>query len=246
VAAILLLSLTLALDIPDLLHRCQEADDRNAVTERNYIFQQRVVTRNGKATEIETFDTIFTGGKPYQRLIAKNDQPLSPADQKKEDSRLAKEKPDNDEQRRRKNREMAHEALKAFDFRLSGEDAEHWILDATPHPGYKPLNRETAVLKHFRGRLWISKTEFIWTRFDAEAIDDISFGLVIARISKGAHIVIERTHINNEVWLPLKITGGGTGRIALLKKLNVEFETTCSHFRKFSADSHLVTNPSEK
>jgi hypothetical protein len=252
-----------AVDVQDLLHRTQEADDRNALAERNYIFEQRTETRSVdakgkvKSKEIETFDTIITGDRPYQRLISKNDRPLSAAEEKKEREKQEKEARDRSretpgqrekalaaqEERRRKHRELAHETLKAFDFRLSGEDADHWILDATPHPGYKPSSRETGVLPHFRGRVWISKKDYVWTRFDAEAIDNISFGLVLARLEKGAHIMIERTRVNDEVWLPLHITGGGAGRIALVKKLRVEFETSCRNFRKFSSNSRLVADP---
>jgi hypothetical protein len=100
-----------------------------------------------------------------------------------------------------------------------------------------------AVLKHFRGRIWISKKDLVWTRLDAEAIENISFGLVIARLEKGAHFTAERTKINNEVWLPVRITGGGAGRIALVKKLRLEFESTSRNFRKFSSDSRLVADP---
>ena len=245
---LILLALLLAAnpDIPELLRRAQEADDANAKIERNYVFQQRTETHTGKSTEIETFDTILSGGKPYQRLIARNDKPLSPADEKKEDAKALKHAPSDDEDKQRKNRELAHETLKAFRFTVAGEDAENWILEATPQPGYRPTNRETAVLRHFKGRMWISKTDFIWTRLDAEATDTISFGLVIVRLDKGAHLIIERTKVNGEVWLPKRISGGGAGRIALIKKLKVDFETTCSHYRKFSADSRLISDPPAK
>jgi hypothetical protein len=251
------------IDIADILRRCEEADDRNAVIERNYVFEQRTETRTVdgqgkvKSKEVETFDTILTGGRPYQRLIAKNDKPLPPGEEKKEAARQqkeidqrARETPGErekavakEEERRRRNRELAHDTLNAFSFRLVGEDEDTWIFEATPRPGFQPHSRDTAVLKHFRGRLSISKKDYIWTKLDAEATDNISFGLVIARLDKGAHIVIERTHINDEVWLPKRIAGGAAARIALVKKVRVEFETTCSKFRRFSADSRLVAEP---
>ncbi len=233
-------------DISDLLHRAQEADDANAKIERNYVFQQRTETRLGKTTQIETYDTILSGGRPYQRLIARNDKPLSPAEDKKEEAKALKHAPADDEEKRRKNRELAHETLKAFDFAITGEDADNWILTANPHLGYRSINRETSVLRHFKGRMWISKTDLIWTRLDAEAIDNISYALVIARLNKGSHLVIERTKINGEVWLPKRISGGGAGRIALLKKLEIQFETTCSRYRKFSAESRLISDAPAK
>jgi hypothetical protein len=231
----------------ELMKRCREADDRNSERERNYLFEQRTENRTlnakGEVTkrESETFDTILSGGRPHQRLVARNDTPLSAAEQKKE---IAKEHREEAaykaEERRRKNRELAHDALNAFQTKVIAEDADTWTLEATPKPGFQPHSRETAVLKHFRGRIWISKKDYVWTKIDAEAMDNVSFGLVLFRLDRGAHLLIERTYVNNEVWLPKHIAGGGSGRIALLKKLRMEFETTCSKYKRYSADSRLV------
>jgi hypothetical protein len=245
----LLLTILLAwqADSRNLLKRCEQADDRNAELARQYVFEQRTEDRTlnarGEVTrkQSETFDTILTGGRPYQKLIAKNDAPLSAAEEKKQSARAQREEAQGkEEERRRRNRELAHDALKAFETKIIAEDADTWTLEATPKPGFQPHSRETAVLKHFRGRIWISKKDYVWTKLDAEAMDDVSFGLVLFRLDKGAHIVIERTLVNNEVWLPKRIAGGGSGRIALVKKMRIEFETICSKYKHYSADSRLV------
>jgi hypothetical protein len=262
-AVVLIWPLWAQIDIADIFRRSQEADDRNALVERNYVFEQRrenrTVDAEGKVKnrEVETFETILSGGRPYRRLIARNDAPLSPAEERKEEAKQKKEIEDRaretpqqrekavavEEARRRRNRELAHDALNAFQFRLIDEDAATWIFEATPRPGFQPRSRETAVLKHFRGRIWISKKDYIWTKLDAEAMDDIAFGLIVMRLDKGAHVVVERTHVNDEVWLPKLIAGSGEARIALIKKMRMEFETTSSKFRRFSADSRLVADP---
>jgi hypothetical protein len=246
-ALLLAILLSWQLNPKELMKRCQEADDRNAEMERNYVFEQRTedrtVNSKGEVThrESETFDTILTGGRPYQRLVAKNDIPLSEAEQKKQLAKEHREEAQSkEEERRRRNRVLAHDALNAFETKIVAEDADTWTLAATPKPGFQPHSRETAVLKHFRGRIWISKKDYVWTKLDAEAMDDISFGLVLFRLDKGAHLMIERTLVNNEVWLPKRIAGGGSGRIALVKKLRIDFETTCSKYRRYSADSRMV------
>jgi hypothetical protein len=249
-ALLLALLLGWQLDPKELMKRCQEADDHNAEIERNYVFEQRTENRTlnakGEVThrESETFETILTGGRPYQKLVAKNDVPLSAAEEKKQAAKEHREEAQSkEEERRRRNRELAHDALSAFDTKLIAEDADTWTLEATPKPGFQPHSRETAVLKHFRGRIWISKKDYVWTKLDAEAMDDISFGLVLFRLDKGAHVVIERTHVNQEVWLPKHISGGGSARIALIKKLRIDFETTCSKYKRYSADSRMVSDP---
>jgi hypothetical protein len=243
-------ALTWQMNGPEVMRRCQEADDRNAEMERNYVFQQRTEDRFLDAKGVvtskhsETFDTILTGGRPYQRLIARDDKPLTPAEEKKEIARQHREESQRkEEERRARDRDLAHDAVKAFQVKIIGEDSETWALEATPKPGFQPHSRETAVLKHFRGRIWISKKDYVWTRLDAEAMEDVSFGFVLFRLSKGAHLVFERTHVNGEVWLPQRITGSGEVRIALVKKVRMEFETTCSKFKRYSADARIVEDP---
>ena len=41
-----------------------------------------------------------------------------------------------------------------------------------------------------------------WVKLDAECIDNLSWGLFLARLHKGAHILVELTRVNGEVWLP--------------------------------------------
>jgi hypothetical protein len=43
-----------------------------------------------KSTKSETREWMFIEGEPFHHLVAKDDKPLSPGDQKKEDERLRK------------------------------------------------------------------------------------------------------------------------------------------------------------
>jgi hypothetical protein len=38
-----------------------------------------------------------------------------------------------------------------------------------------------------------------WVKLDAECIDNLSWGLFLARLHKGAHILVEQTRVNGEV-----------------------------------------------
>jgi hypothetical protein len=244
-STLLLLAILLATHVDglELMRRCQSADDKNAEMERRYVYQERTETRmldaegKVKSTQSETFETVPTGGRPYRRRIAKNDVPVAQPDEKKHKA----EAQATEEERRRRHRELALDALNAFDMKVVGEDDKSWILEATPKLGFQPHSRETAVLKHFRGRIWISKKDYVWTKLDAEAIDEVSYGLVLVRLEPGAHLVIERTLVNGEVWLPKRITGGGAARVLLLKKLRMEMETTCSKYQRYSANSRMVS-----
>lgn len=241
-AFLLAVIFTWPVDGLDLMRRCQEADDKNTEVERHYVYEERTETRmldahgKVKSKESETFDTVPTGGKPYRRLIAKNDVPVPQRDEKKH----RVEAQEKEEARRKRNRDLARDALNAFQVKVVGDDDGNWILEATPKPGFVPHSRETSVLKHFRGRIWISKKDYVWTKLDAEAMEDVSFGFFLVRLDKGAHFVIERTLVNGEVWLPKRVSGAGAAQIMLVKTVRMEIETISSNYKRFSADSRMV------
>ena len=54
-----------------------------------------------------------------------------------------------------------------------------------------PKTREGELMKHFNVRAWISETDHELVRLEAEAIDNVPFGLgVLARLHKGAQSVV--------------------------------------------------------
>ena len=96
------------------------------------------------------------------------------------------------------------------------------------------------MLSKFRGKLWVDKADYEWVKLDLELIDSVSFGLFLARIAKGAHLTIEQTRLNDEVWLPLHLRFSASATLGLVKKLNVEQDTTFKNFRKFQTDCQVV------
>jgi hypothetical protein len=151
------------------------------------------------------------------------------------------------EARRRIERQHApiREIPAAFDFRLLREEKyegqDVWVIEATPKKGYKPISRVTSFFPKVRGTLWIAKSDYSWVKSEAESIDTISFAAIIARVAKGAAIRIEQTRVNGEVWLPKRIDVSATARLALVKVWRGRLETTYSNYRKFQAQSRLVT-----
>src|SRR6202011_135025 len=87
-------------------------------------------------TEIEAYDTTLVDGTLYRRLISRDDKPLPPKDERKEQDKLGriaderrKETPAQREKRlaehdrkQEQQRATMRGVLDAFDFRLVGED----------------------------------------------------------------------------------------------------------------------------
>ena len=168
-------------------------------------------------------------GDQIERLIAKNDKPLSAKDAAKEDERIQKltdkRKNETSEQRakrlkqeekdREETRQFVSEIADAYNFHLTAmenlEGRETYVIDAEPRPGFEPHAKGAKFLPKFRFRIWIDKAEGQWVKLDAQAIDTVSLGLFLARVHKGSRIVIEQTRVNDEVWLAAA-RGGERGR----------------------------------
>jgi hypothetical protein len=256
-------------DAREIVRISVSKDFANNELARNYTMVQRTVNRvldgggNVKSTESQTRESLFVGGEPYHRLIARNDAPLSPAEAAKEAERLRKisEKRQQEtpgekarrladrEKRRAKRRAGFKEIPDAFDFKLLPDEKldgrEVWVMEAWPHPGYKPQSAEAGILGKFHGKLWIDKAEYQWVKMDCETLDTVSFGLFLARLNKGSRVQFEQTRVNGELWMMRRVTARYDARLVLVKHFIGETEVTNSDFRKFQAESK-ITGVSEK
>ena len=254
-----------AQDPREIVRRSVEIDSKNVEVARNYTFLQRQELReldgSGKlkSTHTQTLDVTMLEGSPYQRLVARDDQPLSPNEQKKEEDKLRKsveqrrrETEDqrerrmaDSERRRKRQHEPMQELPDAFDFRLIGEErfdsGPAYVIDAMPKPGYKPRRPSAAYLPKVKARLWISQNDYHWVKVEVETLDTISFAGFLVRVSKGGRLTIEQTRINNEVWMAKSVTLRASARIALIKSLHEELIITFTDYKKFQVDSRVVS-----
>jgi hypothetical protein len=237
-------------DALDIVRRAARVDDSNFQIARRYTFVQRVEERKARSTESETYDILFLYGAFYRRLIARNDQPLSPPEEKKQQEKLDRQAekwrrhpPVGEARERERTRAVLRLIPDAYDFRLAGEETVAgrmvWVIEATPKPGYRPPLSDARYLPKLRGRLWIDKTDYHWVRVQVEVIETISFGLFLARIGPGSGMDFEQIRVNDEVWLPRRILLRAAVRVGLLKKIQGETEITYRDFRKFQSDSDV-------
>jgi len=253
-------------DAREIVRHSIESDNRNEAVARSYTFlerdETRMLDRSGKpkkAPESRTFDVTLLEGSPYRRLVARNDKPLSPSEERKEQEKLRQSI---DERRRetaaerqrriaewdrkqQRQRAPFHEIPEAFDLRLAGEEAlngrEAYVIAATPKSGYKPKTAATAYFAKIKAKLWIDKQDSQWVKVEAETLDTISYGGILVRLAKGSRLTFEETRVNDEVWLPKRIAVSVSARLMLVAAARAEFDIAFSNFRKFQAESRLVT-----
>ena len=231
-----------------------------------YVETQRMqkLDKDGRIAEesIKVYESYpgLPGQPRWERLISEDGKPVAAnklADQdsdrtKKATSMAKRLESDPGKERARQQRdwdEAHHERSEAVDDlyvvyaihmtgreRVEGHDTIAFRL--TPRPDSKPKTREGDLMKHFGVKAWISETDHELVRLEAEAIDNVAFGLgVLARIHKGAQFSFLRRKINGEVWLPAIASYSGSARVGLLFTLRRTGSSEYSGYLKFSVDT---------
>jgi len=246
-------------EIRELIRKSADNDVENTKRQRDYTFVQRnerrSVDRQGRAkpTESKTFEVVVLAGEPTQKLIARDDKPLSAKEARQEEEKIQKliakyEKESGNERKKRlakgektaeEDRQFVREVADAFKFRLvrteSIEGRETYVIDADPLPGYKPKLKDADILPKARFRLWLDKADTQWAKLDIECIDTISWGLFLARVQKGSTIRLEQTRVNDEVWLPKHFALKMDARVVLLKTLKMDIDVSFRDYKKFAS-----------
>jgi hypothetical protein len=250
--------------IRELIRQTAEKDMENDKRQRDYTYIQREEQHRldgkgqVKSTETKTSEIMELYGEQVERLIAKDDKPLSDKDTRKEEGKIQKliekrknesaearkKREDKEEKDRQQSRQFVREVADAYNFHLADIESlagrDTYVIDGEPRPGYQAHLKEGKFLPKFRFRAWIDKDESQWKKLDIQCIDTVSLGLFLARIHKGSRIIIEQTRINDEVWLPQHIAVKIDVRLALLKNFNVEDDITYRDYKKFRIGTKIV------
>ena len=254
-----------AQDALEIVRRSVHHDQANYERAKNYTYvvhstmRERNTDGSIKKVESRAEEVLILYGEPYEKRISKDGKPLPPDEQRKEqekfDREMGKRRNESEDQRRRRvdafekkrreQREITREIPDAFHFKLVGEETiagrKAWIIDAWPREDYQPKNSKAAMLKKFKGRMWIDQQEYQWVRLEGEAIDTVTWGLFLARLSKGSRIFFEQVRVNDEVWMPKQVKVDLDARIALLKRYLGDINLRYQDFRKFQSDSRIVS-----
>ena len=247
-------------DAADIIRHSIDRDAYNFERFKNYTFlertEERRYGRNGglSSKEIETYEFMVLGDRPYGRLVQRDDKPLSDKEARKEQDKLDKEQAKRqresasdkakEEKDRAEQRTYLREIPEAFNLTIQGMEQMGgrpvWIVGAQPKPGYKPKLKRAELLTKLRGKIWVDQADYQWVKAEVEVIDPISFGLGLIKLTQGAVLNFEQVRVNEEVWLPAHIAIRADARVAYLRKLREELDITYRDYKKFQADSRIV------
>jgi hypothetical protein len=244
----------------EIVRRSVERDWTDFESRKNYTYQERTefrqYARNGAVASVrsETNEILILGGRPYERLTARNDKPLAAREERREqaklDNELAKRQHESPVERARYQKERTEERAfireipDAFTFHLVGNGAvsNHpaWIIEAHPKPGYHAIHSQAKDFAKVRATFWIEQATYHWVKVDADVLNTISVGFGLLRIAPGSSMHFEQTRVNDEIWLPSSMLVRFQARLALLRVLRGEYDIRYSNYRKFQSDSKII------
>jgi hypothetical protein len=197
------------------------ATERNWQARNHYTYievdeDQRLDSRGlVQSADVDVSTIVLVNGAPFERLMKHNGMPPSASEQRKQEvdlGKLRRETPEERAERLHEDREdssFIREVPLGFDFQLVGEEAVNgrpaYVVQSTPHPGYRPHGKYGKMFLGVEGKLWIDKQDFGWVKVDGQVIQPISLGLFLARVQRGSHIMMDQVRVGEGIWMPKRI-----------------------------------------
>jgi hypothetical protein len=246
---------SLQVDASALVRRSVQNYERDWHEAMSWSYRQTDVTKSNGTDVVAVSEIMPIGGTPYERLLMKDGQKLPPDEQKKEEHKFEKalkrretETPWERQQRIQRyedERSFVKDIPDAYIFRIAGEaainDRPAWVIKMSPKPGFIPTTQRGSILKHIDGTLWLDKEDLQWAKAEAEVIDTIEFGWIMARIGPGTHFLVEQTRVADGLWMPQRIVISGVARVLLVHDKVLNEELTFSGYQKSGAVANATS-----
>ena len=193
-----------------------------------------------------TKDIIETDQGDVARLIAINNQPLTPEANQAELDRLNTlanhpEIQEHRHQREQKDADRVNRLMRllpdAFLYRdqgttpcpSSGATCHH--LTFSPNPSFEPPDVEANIFRGLAGELWIDQAQERLTRLDAHVIANVDFGWgILGKLDKGGTIQLEQSDVGNHDWELTALKLNLKGKALMLKSLDIQLTEQATHF----------------
>jgi hypothetical protein len=248
-------------DARALIRQSIQNYDKSWRSAMQWSYTQTDVTWVEGKQEVDVSSVIPLEGTPYERLLTKDGRALTPEEKRKEDEKYDRElrrrqtEPRSERTARirkyEKERSFLADLPNAYNFRLLGDELvgarPAWLVELSPRPGFAPMTQHGGLLKHIAGKLWIDKKDLQWAKAEADVIDTVSIGVILARIGPGAHINLNFERISDALWLPKEINIKGAARVLLVHTKDLDEHLTFAdyHYRGGQSVEEVASSTSE-
>jgi hypothetical protein len=222
----------------------------------------RYKLRKQDAKGVTTKEIVETKDGEVARLIAKNDQPLTPAENQAELARLNNllAHPEIQEHRHKREQEdsgredelvkvLPQAFLYTYLGMVEGPNGPAYRLALKPNPNFTPPDREAEVYHGMEGELWIDKEQQRIVKVDAHLVADVNFGWgILGKLYKGGTLTTEQRDVGHRHWEPTLLKLNLTGVALMLKPLSYQMTETSTDFQPVPVNMtyqeavHLLTS----
>ena len=195
-----------------------------------------------------TRDLIESRQGTVARLVQRNGQPLTSAEDAAERARLTAmlDSPSDfikhhkrDDAARGYSIELVREMPKAMLYtytpdqpRRPNSTEQDIVLDFTPDPHYKPPSLVAEILIGLAGRLWIDQKSLRVTRIEARVLHPVDFGWgMLARIYSGGTVEFEQTNVGGDRWAYSHLRENITVREMMVKTVQQHADIDAADFK---------------
>ncbi len=224
---------------PQKLVREVVENGRRLKENTTYWTYRELVRKEGK---LETHEVCQTDAGTIDRLVAINNQPLPPEQQRREDARIQMVLANPAEIRREKQKQREDTAKQyrmfatfpdAFRYRNAGTEGRLIKLKFEPNPQFVPNTRQEEVFHHLEGTMWIDPEQKQLARIDGELTSEVKFaGGLLGHLDKGGVFSVRFRQVDSGQWLMAALQVNMSGKALLFKTISVQEEREFEDYRR--------------
>jgi hypothetical protein len=218
----------------------------------HFLFRGTKTTPRGSTTRIYIETKDATAGL----VIAYDGHPLTPQQRRDEESRVErfvnnpeelKKKRDQERDNTERTTRILRALPEAFLFEYAGEEhggdgvghaGDPLIrLRFRPNPNYQPPSRVEEVLAGMQGYVLIDPVGYRIAKIDGTLFREVGFGWgILGHLDRGGRFIVQQQEVGDHSWEVSGMTLKFTGKIMLVKSLNLNSTEVFGNFRRVPAN----------
>ena len=237
----------LAQDPCEIIKRSVVATNRSWKERLTYVYTSRVEQRHfdsrgvAKASDVDISKATPVSGNVVEQIVSHNGGPPTAAQQRRNNENLRKAKSETASDRaerlqsEKEGRAFVDDIPKAFHFRLLGEETingrSSYVVEAKPNLAYHARSKYGKMFSKVEGKIWVDKQDYGWVKVDAKVIEPVAFGLILARVQPGTHVIFEQVRVADGSWMPRRVDVKADAKILFVKNYQLEEIITYSDYQ---------------
>jgi len=217
-----------------------------------FLFRGTKTTPKGSTTRLYVETKEATAGL----VVAYNGKPLTPEQRQAEEARVERfiNHPEELKKKREQERESDERTMRivrampdAFLFEYAGEEqGSEGIgragdplvkLKFVPNPHYQPPSHVEEVLTGMQGYVLLDAVRCRIASIDGTLFRPVGFGWgILGHLDRGGRFLVQQQEVGDNLWEISSMTLSFTGKILLLKNLNISSTEVFSGFKRVPSD----------